>query len=160
MGAPRAMLLGANHADRIEGLVFIAPAVPLPPSSPRARAPETFTEPREAYAGWEKFNRHYWLEHYEDFLEFFFGQVFSEPHSTKQIEDGVGWGLDTDPETLALTVLAPAVGEAELVELAARIRARALVIHGTEDAIRTHGVRSGAGQALERTIGHARGFGS
>ena len=60
MGAPRAMLLGANHPERVEGLVFIGPAVPLPPSSPRARAPESFTERREAYAGWEKFNRHYW----------------------------------------------------------------------------------------------------
>ena len=26
-------------------------------------------------------------------------QVFTEPHSTKQIEDAIGWGLETDPET-------------------------------------------------------------
>ena len=32
---------------------------------------------------------------YEDFLWFFFGQCFTEPHSTKQIEDGVGWGRET-----------------------------------------------------------------
>ena len=32
-------------------------------------------------------------EQYRDFLEFFFGQMFNEPHSTKQIEDAVGWGL-------------------------------------------------------------------
>jgi len=31
------------------------------------------------------------------FLEFFFGRMFTEPHSTKQIEDCVGWGLETDP---------------------------------------------------------------
>ena len=47
---------------------------------------------REIYEGWAKFNRHYWLEHYEDFAGFFFSQVFTEPHSTKQIEDSVGWG--------------------------------------------------------------------
>ena len=149
MGAPRAMLLGANHAERVEGLVFIAPAVPLPPSSPRARAPESFTERREAYAGWEKFNRHYWVEQYEDFLEFFSGQIFAEPHSTKQIEDGIGWGLDTDPETLALTILAPALDQAQLLALAPPIRARSLVIHGTEDAIRTYA----SGAALAELLG-------
>jgi hypothetical protein len=28
--------------------------------------------------------------------------VFTEPHSTKPIEDAVGWALETDPETLIL----------------------------------------------------------
>ena len=36
-------------------------------------------------------------QHYADFLEFFFSQVFTEPHSTKQIEDAVGWALETTP---------------------------------------------------------------
>ena len=40
------------------------------------------------------------------FLEYFFAQMFNEPHSTKQIEDCVGWGLETDPETLADTAAA------------------------------------------------------
>ena len=61
------------------------------------------TSRRDTYDGWEKYNRHYWLEHYEDFLEFFFAQIFTEPHSTKQIEDGVGWALETDAETLIAT---------------------------------------------------------
>ena len=50
--------------------------------------------------GWAKFNSHYWREDYRGFLEFFFEQCVTEPHSTKQIEDCVGWALDTDPETL------------------------------------------------------------
>ena len=33
-------------------------------------------------------------------------QMFTEPHSTKQIEDCVGWALETDPETLADTTAA------------------------------------------------------
>ena len=45
--------------------------------------------------GWAKYNRHYWLRDYHGFLEFFFSQMFTEPHSTKPIEDGVGWGLET-----------------------------------------------------------------
>ena len=50
--------------------------------------------------GWAKYNRHYWLRDYRGFLEFFFGKIFREPHSTKQIEDCVGWGLETTAETL------------------------------------------------------------
>ena len=43
---------------------------------------------------------------YQGFLEFFFAQMFNEPHSTKQIEDCIGWALETDPETLADTTSA------------------------------------------------------
>ena len=50
--------------------------------------------------GWAKYNRHYWLRDYRGFVEFFFGKIFREPHSTKQIEDCVGWALETTPETL------------------------------------------------------------
>jgi pimeloyl-ACP methyl ester carboxylesterase/predicted glycosyltransferase len=145
MGAPRALLLGADHSERVEGMVFLGPAVPLPPSTPRAGAQQAFDQRRDAYSGWEKFNRHYWLEHYEDFLEFFFAQIFSEPHSTKQREDGVGWALETDPETLVATASAPGLDENDVRVLAARIRCPTLVIHGSEDSIRSHG--SGAAMA-------------
>ena len=40
---------------------------------------------------------------YPDFLEFFFAQCLTEPHSTKPLEDTVGWGLETDAETLVAT---------------------------------------------------------
>ena len=53
--------------------------------------------------GWAKYNRHYWLRDYRGFLEFFFSQMFTEPHSTKPIEDCVGWGLETTAETLIAT---------------------------------------------------------
>jgi pimeloyl-ACP methyl ester carboxylesterase len=149
-GAERSLLLGAGHPERVAGMVFIAPALPLPPSVPRAAAEQEFTERRESYSGWEKWNSNYWLEHYEDFLDFFFGQVFNEPHSTKHREDAVGWGLETDAETLVATQLAPRLpDEASVRELADRIRCPALVIHGTDDAIRPHG----AGQALATLIG-------
>ena len=44
-------------------------------------------------AGWEWENRHSMLRDYAGFLEFFFGEMFPEPHSTKQIEDAVAFGL-------------------------------------------------------------------
>ena len=55
---------------------------------------------RDTDEGWAKWNRHYWLRDWPGFLEFFFSQMFTEPHSTKQIEDAIGWGLETDPQTL------------------------------------------------------------
>ena len=104
-GALWGVLLAAEHPERVDGAVFIAPASPFGQHLARVRTP--FDEPLESYEGWAKYNRHYWLEDYRDFLEFFFGQVFTEPHSTKQIEDCVGWGLETTGETLALTYRGP-----------------------------------------------------
>jgi predicted glycosyltransferase len=59
--------------------------------------------------------------------------MFTEPHSTKPIEDGVVWGLDTTPETLSLTSLAPFMKPDEARELAGRVRCPVLVIHGEDD---------------------------
>jgi predicted glycosyltransferase len=133
-------------------MVFISPALPLPPAAPRASAELEFAQERDDYAGWGKWNSHYWLAHYEDFLEFFFSQVFAEPHSTKQREDAVGWGLETDAETLVATQLAPRLpDEASVIELADRVRCPALVIHGRDDPIRPHA----SGAALAELIGGA-----
>ena len=62
------------------------------------------------YEGWAKANRHYWARDFRGYLEFFFDRCFTEPHSTKQIEDSVAWALETTPETLALTIDAPGPG--------------------------------------------------
>ena len=44
---------------------------------------------------WAKQNRHFWRRDFRAFLEFFFGEMFNEPHSTKQIEDARRlWHLD------------------------------------------------------------------
>ena len=160
LGALRALMLGADHPERVEGLVFMAPDVPLPVSSPPPEpTAETFTEPRQAYTGWEKFNLHYWRERYEDFLEFFVGQIFTEPHSTKQIEDGVGWGLETDPQTLILTVLAGRPDQAAVLELASRVQKRSLVIHGTEDAIRPYWSGEALAELLDGPLATMEGSG-
>jgi pimeloyl-ACP methyl ester carboxylesterase len=138
-GAERSLLLAANHPERVDKMVFIAPALPLPPVLPRTQASREFSERRDDYTGWDKWNRNYWLEDYEDFLEFFFSQVFTEPHSTKEREDAVGWGLETDPETLVATQLAPRLPDEESVrELVSRIRCPVLVIHGSDDAVRPY----------------------
>jgi pimeloyl-ACP methyl ester carboxylesterase len=151
-GAERSLLIGAGHPERVAGMVFIAPALPLPPASPRAGAEEAFVTPRESYEGWEKWNKHYWLEHYEDFLDFFTSQIFTEPHSTKQREDTIGFALETDPETLVATQLAPRFPDEDTVRaLAAHTRWPVLVVHGREDAVRPHD----SGAALAEMTGGA-----
>jgi pimeloyl-ACP methyl ester carboxylesterase len=136
-GAERSLLLASEHPGRVAGLVFIAPALPLPPAVPRSTASQEFREPRDVYDGWGKFNRHYWDEHYGDFLEFFFSQCLSEPHSTKPHDDTVAWGLETDSPTLVATQLAPRLqGEADVRALLSRIDCPTLVIHGSDDHVR------------------------
>jgi pimeloyl-ACP methyl ester carboxylesterase/predicted glycosyltransferase len=141
LGATWALELGALHPERVAGIVFIGPALPLALLS-SDRLAHSFTEPLDTDDGWAKFNQHYWREHYREFLEFFFSRCFTEPHSTKPIEDAVGWGLETDPETLIATQLGPRNHGGQVfdpegaAELAGRLRCPVLVVHGDEDAIR------------------------
>jgi pimeloyl-ACP methyl ester carboxylesterase/predicted glycosyltransferase len=147
-GALWGALLAAEHPERVEAAAFIAAAAPFAQHAVRTTAP--FDEPMASYEGWDKYNSHYWLEHYRDFLEFFFRQVFSEPHSTKQIEDCVGWGLETDGATLALTYLGRELRDRDSFrELCKRISCPVLVLHGTDDAVRPFVV----GQELAEVTG-------
>jgi pimeloyl-ACP methyl ester carboxylesterase len=110
-GASYALHLGAASPHRVIGQIFICPTTPLAPfSPPRLPFARRFEETLDSEEGWAKDNARYWERDYRGFLQFFFPQVFTEPHSTKPIEDGVMWGLDTTPETLALPATAPAGG--------------------------------------------------
>src|SRR5205823_7827027 len=122
----------AEHPERVAAAVFISPTYRVLPRAPeREEAAAAFESETDEYEGWAKYNAHYWRRDYRSFLEFFFSQAFSEPHSTKQIEDAVGWGLDTDPETLIATHLGPGIPDREAaLELCSRIRCPVLVIHG------------------------------
>jgi pimeloyl-ACP methyl ester carboxylesterase/predicted glycosyltransferase len=138
MGAQRALLLAAEHPERVEGIVFIGPAVPLSVQSPRARAMGSFDDQLDSYEGWEKYNRHYWLSDFPGFLEYFFSQIFSEPHSTKPLEDLMSWGLETTAVSLIATQDAPSLDERAIRELVDRVGCPVLVIHGSNDGIRAH----------------------
>src|SRR5579884_887681 len=143
MAAQWALELAADHPERVEGAVFIGPSLPIAPPH-RARLAYPFDERLDTDEGWAKYNRHYWLKDYRGFLAFFFSQCFNEPHSTKQIEDCVGWGLETTPETLLAiedspsrrTLYTPTEAGDEVRALARRVRCPVLlVIHGEQDAI-------------------------
>jgi hypothetical protein len=95
--------------------------------------------------------------------------VCTEPSSTKQVEDGVGWGLETDAETLIRTT--PAVDEPtpEDAEAVCRqVRCPVFVVPGASPAPRRrdadraapHDVWVGenaccAAPAIEATTSHA-----
>jgi predicted glycosyltransferase len=102
-----------------------------PPMAP-SRVPELGEDPPEH---WAKYNRGYWREHYEDFLSFFLGQCFPERHSTRQIEDAVGWGLETTGEVLVTESRAPFPDAATVTGWCGRVTAPVLVIHGDDDRI-------------------------
>ena len=137
-GTHWATLLAADHPGRVNGVAYIGSALPYPLTTAE-RNVHAFDDELDTDEGWAKFNRHYWVRDYRGFLEFFFSKVFSEPHSTKQIEDCVGWGLDTDAETLIDTAHAgQSMTIDEFREASARVRCPVLVIHGDSDQVRPH----------------------
>jgi pimeloyl-ACP methyl ester carboxylesterase/predicted glycosyltransferase len=143
MGGRHALQLAAWYPERAAGVVAIGAALPWP-------IPADFTEPKESYEGWGKANMHYWLADYRGWVEFFMSQVFTEPHSTKQREDGLAWGLETSAETLLLT--GPGLGSATAAEAEAtcqQVRCPVLIVHGDQDGV----VPYETGAALARWTG-------
>jgi pimeloyl-ACP methyl ester carboxylesterase/predicted glycosyltransferase len=135
-GALWSTIMAATSPERVERIAYIGPAVPLA-ADHVVRSIYSFDDELDADAGWAKYNRHYWLRAYEDFIEFFAAQCLHEPHSTKQIEDFISWALETDPATLVDTIYGLKVGGTERwIGLLPRVRCPTLVLHGDEDKVR------------------------
>lgn len=144
MGGAYALRLAAEHGERVLGAVFIGPAIPLDVGR-RDDGGYPFDAELDTDEGWAKYNAHAWRRDWAGFTEFFMSQMFSEPHSTKPIEDSVGWAAETDPETMITAETAPYLrvddgtsvrfGNEASLALAARVSCPSLVIHGTEDRI-------------------------
>ena len=156
VGVDRAVLVGlscgttwsvhvaAKHPDRILGLFAIGASCGFPIANSHRDVYPWDQRPSTA-EGWVKYNKYHWLEgDYDDFLRFFFNQMFNEPHSTKQIEDAVGWGQEVEPTTLADTTAGRLGCDgavcAPLEPICARVQCPVTVLHGTEDAVRSHAV--------------------
>lgn len=137
-GAWLAARLAVDHPDRIHAVALIGPAIPVGQPLP-GRTRYSFDDVLETEEGWAKYNRHYWRKDYRGFVEFFIGEMFPEPHSTKQIEDGVSWGLETTLDVLTATRDAPSLQSSlmdrpdEAAEFFRRIRCPVMVIHGDQD---------------------------
>ncbi len=147
-GALWGTLLAADHPDRVEAIAYIGPAVALASGHPERESP--FEDALDSDEGWAQYNAHYWRRDYAGFLEFFFGRCFTEAHSSKQIEDCIGWALETDPETLIAATRGIGIPREEsFADTCARVSCPTLVMHGDEDAVRP--LRQG--EALARATG-------
>jgi pimeloyl-ACP methyl ester carboxylesterase/predicted glycosyltransferase len=135
LGAQAALVLAAEQVDRVTGVAFIGANVPLVPNLGRT---VDFDAVLPEYDGWASFNQHAWRRDFPGFAEWFFGMMFPEPHSTRQIETGVEWAAGTTAEILIRTVGVPALDESETRSLARRVRCPVIVIHGDDDRIRHH----------------------
>jgi pimeloyl-ACP methyl ester carboxylesterase/predicted glycosyltransferase len=152
-GAQWGLELAAEHPERVTGAVFIGAMFPFSAShwnvllNPRLRGR---FEKRSLYRWWGRINGRHWRTSYAEFVWWFVSRCLSDPHSTKQIEDGVGWALETDPETLIATALGDVYRDrGQLRELASRVRCPVLVIHGSKDKITPYR----DGKALARLTG-------
>ncbi|HEY1321155.1 MAG TPA: alpha/beta fold hydrolase [Streptosporangiaceae bacterium] len=131
----RALLTAALHPDRVLGVVSIASVAPfLTPPLP-ARSVYDFEQVYDTDEGWAKETRDYWLRDWRGYAEFFFGELLSEPHSTRQHEDCVGWAMETTAETVMLhdDGPQPTASRAETEAILRQVRCPVLAIHGTED---------------------------
>ena len=136
-GVWRAIRLAAEQPERVRGIVAFSVGVPRI-ASPQPHYREfipVFDDELPTSEGWAKMNRHHWLRDYRDWVEFFFSEITSEPHSSKVIEDAVGWSLDTSVEVMLAEGDAPAFPfDLEAVEEICRsVRCPMLLVHGTED---------------------------
>jgi pimeloyl-ACP methyl ester carboxylesterase/predicted glycosyltransferase len=134
-----ACVLAAYHPERVKAAILAGTAGVVGPSQPHM-TPQHFLAEQESFEGWNKYNRAYWLRDYPDFAEHFVRNIFSEPHSTKQIEDGIAWAGETNGPVLIRTVEARAIPPAFDVGEAMyrKIRCPMLAIHGTDDQIQPH----------------------
>lgn len=140
-GGLLASILAAYHPERVRAAILVGTVTTIgPPQYPRFDASH-FTAKRDSYEGWDKFNHGYWLKNYPDFAEFFIRNIFNEPHSTKQIEDGIGWAVEINGPTLLKTVAARGIlpGFDVSEEMYRKIRCPVLLIHGDNDQIQPHG---------------------
>jgi pimeloyl-ACP methyl ester carboxylesterase/predicted glycosyltransferase len=135
-GSGEDLLLAADHPDRVSGLVLIAPDLQLTADPAEEEGEYSFDHEPATQDGWAKWNRHYWHRDWPGFVDFFMRQTFTEPHSTKQIEDAIGWGMETDGETIVRGMDAGWFNDPDsALALCARVTCPTLVIQGTQDAV-------------------------
>jgi len=139
-GGLLACVLAAHHPQRVKAAIVAGTISSIGPANPRQLGASHFTAELETFEGWDKFNRNYWLKDYPDFAEFFIRNICTEPHSTKQIEDGIDWANDTTGPVLVKTVEARAVPPRFDVgaEMYRQIHCPVLFLHGDDDQIQPH----------------------
>ena len=140
-GAQYQLELARLAPERMAGAAFIGALFPYTPSpysvllNPRAFA-LALRSPVHVHRWWGRMSPIYWRESYPEFARWWISRCCSTPHSTKGVEDGVGWMLETDPETVIATVQwAFHRDRRTLRALARNLDCPVLVVHGEGDKI-------------------------
>ena len=133
-GVWRAIELAATRPDRVHGIVAFAAGVPLLAPPHPWKVAWSFDDELATDEGWARQNRHYWRRDYPGFARFFFEEITSEPHSTKQIEDAVEWALDGSVDAMLADMDVEGTSDLAMVEATCRaVSCPMLIVHGSED---------------------------
>ena len=131
-GTHRTIRLAAEYPERVGAVAFVGPKCHL--------VPDQRTEITNAFLAGEL----------DAFLDVFMGSAFTEPHSTKAIQDGIEWGHATTMEILHASRFADTPDDLENYQsLCMRLEQPVLVVQGTDDRI----TPEAHGRALAEAIG-------
>lgn len=138
-GATWAVHVAAEHPERVRGLLALSPSCGFEITTQRDQY--VWSGAAEDPVGWAKYNKAYWLgEGWDDFVAFFFAEMYPEPHSTKQREDAERWAHEATAQMVADTTDARLGLEGAacpaIEPLCGKVQCPVLVIHGTEDRVR------------------------
>jgi pimeloyl-ACP methyl ester carboxylesterase/predicted glycosyltransferase len=132
-------IVAAHHPERVACAVLLGTAASIGPANPYA-TPQHFMAEKPDTEGWNKYDRAFWHTDYPAFADHFIRHIFTEPHSTKQIEDAKSWAADTTGPVLAKTVEARLIPPSFDVSEAMyrKISCPVLMIHGDNDNIQPY----------------------
>jgi pimeloyl-ACP methyl ester carboxylesterase/predicted glycosyltransferase len=144
-GAQYLLEISRLAPERVLGAAFIGPLFPYTPShwsfllhplANRLTRSLAVLQRFPVYRWWGHMSPHHWRQNFPEFARWYVTRCCSTPHSSKGIEDAIGWALETDPETLTATVQWKFLRDRRTLRTLARnLHCPVLVIHGDHDRI-------------------------
>jgi pimeloyl-ACP methyl ester carboxylesterase len=113
-----ALRVAVDHPDRVAGLALLAPDL----FAEREFADAWRAAPDDPHSGFGAFNPHLMRSDWPSFLDQWSRVMFPHPHSSRQIEDTIAYGIETDGERfIASTIGNRYPRRAEVLDLARRL---------------------------------------
>jgi pimeloyl-ACP methyl ester carboxylesterase/predicted glycosyltransferase len=141
-GAQWALELAANHTERVDGAIFTGPFMPVSLAGQLRWRPslaligKPFARPLAPLSPFGRWHPGFVKEDYAASAEWWVRKCIPEAHSTRQIESGIEYSLDTDGPTILATLAGRYVADRRsLLEQLRRVRCPVLVVNGTRDNV-------------------------
>lgn len=116
MGGRLALLMAAEHPERVDGVIALAPGLLLDVHCLLGTAGVTmFASPDTV--GDSYLNADKMMNDYEGYLRWFIDRCVTRPYASKLAEDTLAWGLGTTPEVLLAHMLGDFVPNPKLADL-------------------------------------------